>query len=138
MPVATLDYSVWSARYPALSDVVSETLAQSYWDEAGLFLDNTDASPVRDVRKRTILLGLIAAHLAQLGRSTADGGSDVVGRISAASEGSVSLSADMGPATNSQAWWVQTKWGAEFWSATAFLRTARYVPGFPQRFPVWP
>lgn len=138
MPVATLDYSVWSARYPALAEFTNAGLAQTYWDEAGFFLDNTDASPVRDLGKRRILLGLITAHLARLNQPASSGGSDVVGRISAASEGSVSLSADMGPVTGSQAWWVQTKEGAQYWAATAFLRTARYVPGFPQRFPVWP
>lgn len=138
MPVAALDYTAWSARYPALAAFVSNDLAQSYWDEAGLFLDNTEASPVQDVGRRAVLLGLITAHLAQLNRPAEAGGSDVVGRVSAASEGSVSLSADMGPVTASQAWWVQTKWGAESWAATVFLRRAIYVPGRPQRFPIWP
>ncbi|ASC05212.1 DUF4054 domain-containing protein [Acetobacter pasteurianus] len=138
MAIAQFDYTKWSARYPTLATYVDEDLGGALWDEAGLYLNNTDASPVQDVGRRGVLLGMITAHLAQLNLSAQQGGSDVVGRIASASEGSVSLSADMGPVTNAQAWWAQTKWGAAYWAATTFLRRARYVPGRPQPAWSWP
>lgn len=53
----------------------------------------------------------------------------IVGRIASATEGSVSVAAEYdAPPNASQAWLIQTKYGAEYWSATAKYRTARYVP----------
>lgn len=53
----------------------------------------------------------------------------LVGRITTARMGSLSVQADAGPVAGSQAWWLQTPYGAAFWAATTSLRTALYVPG---------
>lgn len=53
----------------------------------------------------------------------------LVGRITAARMGSLSVQADAGPVAGSQAWWLQTPYGAAFWAATTSLRIALYVPG---------
>ncbi|MCP1217085.1 DUF4054 domain-containing protein [Acetobacter orientalis] len=53
----------------------------------------------------------------------------LVGRITTARMGSLSVQADVGPVAGSQAWWLQTPYGAAFWAATTSLRTALYVPG---------
>ncbi|MFT8852533.1 DUF4054 domain-containing protein [Acetobacter orientalis] len=53
----------------------------------------------------------------------------LVGRITTARMGSLSVQADAGPVAGSQAWWLQTPYGAVFWAATTSLRTALYVPG---------
>lgn len=141
MPSVLFDVQVWQTRYPALFTTVGAEGAQACFDQASLFLANDDTSPVPDLTRRATLLGLITAHLAQLGFGVASPGTDqpaLVGRITSARMGSVAVEADMGPVTASQAWWVQTPYGAAYWAATAFLRTARYVPGFPQTSLSWP
>lgn len=129
MPVATLDYDQWSARYPALATHVSEGQASTYFVEAGLYLDNTEASPVQDANARGIYLGMLTAHIAQLNLPSSAGGSGAgsVGRVASAMRGSVSVGLDMGQQPGSAAWFLQTQYGAAFWQATAWLRTARYV-----------
>lgn len=141
MPSVLFDVQAWQTRYPALFTTVGAEGAQACFDQASLFLANDETSPVPDLTRRGLLLGLITAHLAQLGFGGAAPGTDqpaLVGRITSARMGSVAVEADMGPVTASQAWWVQTPYGAAYWAATASLRTARYVPGFPQTPLSWP
>jgi hypothetical protein len=124
------DYAAWSARFPELAPRVSQSLAQAYFDQdCPLYLDNTAASPVPDLGKRAALLNLIVAHIAALNAPQANGqaASPIIGRITSASEGSVSVQAEMGPASGTSAWWMQTQYGASFWQATVSLRTFRYV-----------
>lgn len=95
-----------------------------------MYLNNTDNSRVSDVGQRGVLLNMLTAHIAALNSGVnGNAPSGLVGRISSASQGSVSVSADMGPTTNSEAWYQQTKYGAAYWQATAPYRTAIYVPG---------
>ena len=122
MAVAAFDLAAFRARYPEFSAVADATLG-AYFLEAGLYLDNTDGSPVINLGTRLMLLNMLVAHIAALGAAA------LVGRISSASEGSVSVSADMGPVTGSSAWFLQTKYGSSFWQASARYRTFRYYPG---------
>jgi hypothetical protein len=126
MPSAVFDYYAWITRYPEFGDSVPPGLAAAYFDEATAYLDNTDCSPVADLTKRLRLLNMITAHIAAL---NGPGSSPLVGRISNASEGSVSVSADLTGTPAAAAWWMQTKYGAAFWEATKGLRTFRYFPG---------
>ena len=101
-----------------------------YFAEAGLYLDNTDASPVpynppSDVT-RLMLLNMITAHIAFLRKP---GASPLVGRVSNATEGSVSVATDVGQQSASAQFWLQSPYGFSYWQATASYRTARYVPG---------
>ena len=92
-------------------------------------MNNTDASYVTDLGIRQRLLFLVTAHLAAL--YSGIGGqpaSPLVGRVAQATEGTVNVSVDAGPVTASQAWWMQTKYGAAFWQASMRYRTMRYVP----------
>ena len=143
MPSALFDAQAWQPRYPALFATVGAEGAQACFDQASLFLANDETSPVSNLTRRASLLGLIAAHLAQLGFGASGTGNTpevpaLVGRITSARMGSVAVEADMGAVTAAQAWWAQTPYGATYWAATAFLRTARYVPGFPQTPLSWP
>jgi hypothetical protein len=95
---------------------------------------------VQDVNQRALLLNMLTAHLAALyagvnGQSP----SPLVGRINTATEGSVSVGAAMDGVPGTAAWFLQTKYGASFWQATARYRTMRYVPGrsWPASGP-WP
>jgi len=125
MAVAVFDYAVWAARYPEQAASVDATLAGAYFAEAGLYLNNTDASVVSDVAIRLVLLNMLVAHIAIL-NGAARGG--LVGRVASATEGSVTISAEM-EAPGTAGWYAQTAPGLAFWQATATYRTARYVPG---------
>jgi hypothetical protein len=143
MAVVTFDPVGFLARYPEFQSVNQATL-QAYFNEATIYLNNTDSSLVTDASvggQRYMMLNMITAHIAAL-NSGVNGvaPSSLVGRIDQASEGSVSVHADMGLVAGSQAWWMQTKYGAAYWAASAAYRTMRYIPGssIPQGFPTWP
>jgi hypothetical protein len=126
MAIVKFDPDAFIARYPQF-DAVSAATLQAYFDEAGLYLNNTDASVVSDVQERGLLLNMLAAHIATLNATAATGG--LVGRVTSATEGSVTVTVDYGAVTNSQAWYAQTPYGANYWAATAKYRTMRYVRG---------
>lgn len=130
--VASFNYTVWVARYPEFSGV-SSGLAQQYWDEATLYLRNDGSGPVCDVAQRTVLLNMLTAHIAQVYALTAASQpvSTVVGRVSDATEGSVTVGTDNQYPPGTAQWYQQTKYGASFWAATVRWRTMRYVPGNP-------
>ncbi len=122
--------------FPEFTGRVAAPQATGFFARAGLMLPNSDTGPVADPATRTAMLYLVTAHMAQLHGSIApgQGPSGLVGRVSSAGEGSVSVSADMGPVTAQSAYWLQTPYGAEFWQAMAPYRLgARYVP--PPRRP---
>lgn len=139
MAVAVFDYAAWGLRYPELKGAVGPDLAASYFAEAGLYLDNTDCSPVADVTVRGLLLNMLVSHIAVLsGALEADGKpSGMVGRVSSATEGSVSVSFDTGLAPGTAAWFQQTSYGLSFWQATKPYRMARYVPAQPYLTDPW-
>lgn len=129
MGVVTFNYALWAATYPALAAKVPEPLATRYFAQATLYLDNTDCSPVTDVDQRAVLLDMLVAHIAALNGATAAGEAGLVGRISSVTEGSVTISADMNVAAGTEAWYMQTPWGAQYWAATVGYRSGFYVPG---------
>lgn len=139
MCIVVFSQSAFLARYPEFS--ANAAALQGYFDEATLYVNNTEQSVVQDCAQRAVLLNMATAHIAALyGPSNGQAASPLVGRINSATEGSVSVSTDMGPVTNSQAWWLQTKYGASFWAATASLRAFRYrrgrsYPAPPQPLP---
>lgn len=129
MAVAIFDYVRWVTAYPEFAKVTEEQ-ANELFEMATLYLDNTDGSPVVDVNRRLMLLNIVTAHLAALGPGVNGvAGSGLVGRITSASEGSVSVSVDAGTAEGIANWFMQTKYGAAFWWATQRFRLFRYVPG---------
>lgn len=137
-PVVTFVPADFRAAY---SDFAACTDGQliGWFGRAALLFSNTTSNPAFcavGVSGMTTLMYLLTAHIAWLnaprdlnGNPAATGvpASPLVGRIDQASEGSVSVHADMGDATAgspSQPWYMQTKYGAEYWAATAQFRTA--------------
>lgn len=142
MAVAVFDYAKWAAMFPYLAAPtggVTEQIASGFFTVAELLLANDDCSPITDTDKRVTFLNYIVAHLARLaGYPIAAGGSaapdGMVGRVSGATEGTVSISSDYGTVSQSAAWWLQTPEGATFWQMTKFLRSARYIAPPPRNF----
>jgi len=120
MAIVTFYPTAFVARYPEFS-AVSSTMLTSFFGEAEIYLNNTDTSRVKDVGLRGTLLNKIVAHIAKLEMI------DLVGRISAAAEGSVTATTKMGTIEpNTAAWWNQTKYGASYWSAIRAYRSFSY------------
>jgi hypothetical protein len=133
--IAIFDPAAWVARYPEFGSV-TPAQAQGYFDEAVLYLRNDGSGPVRDdlVGVQLMLLNMLTAHIAELNRLTSNGHavSQLVGRIDSASQGAVSVHAEMDVPAGSGQWFAQTKYGASFWAASAAYRAFRYRPG-PRR-----
>lgn len=130
MGVVTLDTPTFRAMYPEFSNV-TDTQLPYLFSQATDYLNNTEFSLVDDVDKRERLLYLLVAHLAYLrfGNNKGNGGSGLVGRINSASEGSVSVSTDIGQVEFRFAWYAQSPYGMDFWQATKVYRMANYYPG---------
>lgn len=136
--VVVFDYTAWATRYPALAQAVAQDQAQACFEQATLYLANTPASPVRDLARRAVLLGLLVAHIATLELPQAQGGqAGLVGRVASATQGSVTVSTAYATLGERAAWFAQTAYGAAFWAATRGLRQARYVPDSRRRMPPW-
>jgi hypothetical protein len=129
MGIVVFDPAAFIARYPEFASV-SSTLLQAYFTEATIYMANTDDSRVQDVAQRGVLLNMLVAHIAAINAGVnGQPASPLVGRVNAASEGSVSVGTDMGAVPFTAAWFMQTKYGTSFWQATARYRTMQYVPG---------
>ena len=122
--------------YPEFSALTSAQ-GNGYFLRASLYFANDTGSPAYADGNMAALLYLLTSHIAWLncpkdanGNPAATGtlASQLVGRISSASEGSVSVQTEWnGKPGSFEAWMIQTKYGAEFWTMTAQYRTARYL-----------
>lgn len=149
---ATFDYAAWVARYPEFASILEPTAA-AYFAEAGIYWRNDGTGPVSTTAIQSLLLNMLTAHIAWLNSprdaqgnpaATGEPAPGLVGRVNSATEGSVSVQVDYGaPATGSEAWFIQSRYGVAFWQATAAYRTMRYrarpqivVDGLYN--PIWP
>lgn len=132
MAIAKFDYNLWVACFPELSQV-NEAMAGMFFRTAEIMLNNTDTSMVSDATVRLDMLNYIVAHIASLrgyptkaGKTASPSG--VVGRISNATEGSVSVGTtlDLSGDSNSAAFWTQTQYGMIFWKMIAPYRGFKY------------
>lgn len=123
MGVVVFDAAAFKARYSDFS-TTDDSLLAAYFNEATLILDNTDQSKVTNLVERQILLWLLTAHIGTLAKQPAG----LVGRLSNATEGSVSTGMQYNSSLYSQ-WYDQTKYGAEYWAMTAKYRQMRYKVG---------
>lgn len=131
------NYATWVATYPMFSTLSEAQIVNGVLPIAEIYWRNDGTGPATTEAQQTNILGLIVAHVCQLmygvnGKPP----SGLVGRISDATEGSVSVSADF-PTTPNNAWFMQTAFGALFWQATSVYRTMRYVPGPRRVFSPW-
>lgn len=127
MGIVVFDPAAFKVAYPQFVTVPDGQLT-NYFNLATMYLSNTECSIVTDVAKRSTLLSLLVAHIGFLSGALNPGGvPGLVGRVSGATEGSVSVTTDF-PANPNGAWFNQTSWGAMFWQATLSLRSFRYRP----------
>jgi hypothetical protein len=127
--------AAFKISYPAFA-TVDDSVLQGYFDLATLFLNNRCGSRVANGTIRERLLNLIVAHLAALfSGENGQPRTGVVGRLASATEGTVTgqfqYSSEV---SESEAFWIQTQYGATYWALTATYRTAVYVPNARRAF----
>ena len=139
--VVSFSYAAWIALFPQFGASTPEFTALTEQQVVGVILPlaeqycrNDGGGPVTNANVQTQLLNLMVAHIAQLlFGSSRQPASSVVGRVSNASEGSVAVSVEF-PTTPTNAWYVQTQYGAAYWQLILPYRLGRYVPKVtPQR-----
>ena len=125
MGIVLFNAAAFRMRYPEMEQAADGQM-EMWFTQAESIVNNTDCSIVTNLKEREMLLMLLMRHFAALDERAAQGG--LVGRISSATEGSVSVGADMGGVSGNAAWYMQTPWGASYWQLTAKYRRFRYVP----------
>src|ERR1035441_6967557 len=138
--VVVFDPAAFIVLYPSFATVATAALNFNFL-QATLMLNNTCGSSVCDAPTRELLLGLLTAHItALLNGVNGQGLSGLVGRITDATEGTVSVSAEMAVQTTSLyvASLSQTQWGMMFLAATVRFRSMRYVAAPPRNYGPWP
>lgn len=130
MAIVELKIATFRAMFPEFSNIADDLLPYLF-DQATDYLDNTEMSLVAQRDKRERLLYLLMAHLAYMryGDKDGKGGSGMVGRVSSASEGSVSVSSELGQIEFRNAWYTLSPYGMDYWKATKVYRMATYYPG---------
>jgi hypothetical protein len=131
MATVTFDPVAFVAEYPEFTSVTNTRMQSMFTIAEQSILDNTDNSPVMDINYRTQLFYMLVAHLLLIfGTPTAPANANNAppGRLSSATEGSVSTAFEyILPAGSAMApWFVQTKYGAMYWTLTARFRSAVY------------
>lgn len=125
MGTVAFDVAAFRARYPEFA-ASSDAFLTACFGEAGLYLTNGDGSPVQSLTRRALLLNMLTAHIAALSGGGTGSGAAPVGRVSSATEGSVSIATEFA-APGSAAWFAQTQYGIAYWQATLRWRSFRYI-----------
>jgi Protein of unknown function (DUF4054) len=126
--IVTFDPVAFAAAFPAFATVPGAALTANF-NLATLQLENDCCSAVCDAPTRASLLNLITAHItALLNGVNGQPPQGVVGRISQAQQGSVSVQTEFESESEAAAYYAQTPWGLQYWQSTLRWRTAHYIP----------
>ena len=133
-PPVTFDPTGFVALYPEFA-ALTPTQLTAYFSEACLYCSNDVCNPAWGAGVLPQLLNMLTAHVAWL-RAPTSGGlpaaqgaapSSLVGRITSATEGTVSVGTTADYPPGSAQWYTSTTYGAAYWAATAQFRTMRFV-----------
>lgn len=136
--IVVFDIDDFRSRYPDLADI-SDTTLSAIFDEAASEYGNTDATslfdynPDKQIYKRKWFLYAVVCHLATLQQWQKNGQQ---GRLSSASQGSVSTSFDLLKANNFTGdWWCQTLCGQSAWRMLQSVTKGGRFYGFSHNHP---
>jgi hypothetical protein len=126
--------TAFKAAFPAFATIPDVALEMNF-GFAELQINNTYCSVVCDVGTRANLLNLVTAHItALLNGVNGQAPTGLVGRVSGATQGSVSVQTDFKAESEAASYFAQTPWGALFWQLSVRYRTARYIAPCNERF----
>jgi hypothetical protein len=136
--VAVFNYELWNANYREFSNV-TQVQAQLFWNEACLQFRNDGGGPIDDPTMQATLLNMLTAHIAFVRVGTngnpSPASQGLVGRVSSATQGSVSISTDLPQLPGTAAYYATSPYGLAFFNATAPFRTMNYRANQGRRFP---
>jgi hypothetical protein len=129
MPAVAWNQAAFETAFPSFAPASSPAYPQ-LWVEAGFIVNNSGSGLISDVTELTLCLNLLTAHLAtlQLGPDGGNSGepSGIVGRVTNAQQGTVSVAASMGNTVKyDDAFFLQTQYGARFLQVIARFRGFR-------------
>jgi hypothetical protein len=140
-PPFAFSLDTWIAMFPEFTQI-TQPYGQAYWNNATLICANSCTNPAAGDGNLQALLYWLTSHFAWLqsardangnpvvaGTAGAQAPSPLVGRISDATEGSVSVATEWNASDPSalENFLTQTKYGAAYWAMTSQYRTARYL-----------
>lgn len=136
-PPVTFVFQTWVAGFPEFS-TLTPAQGQAYFNDATMICANSATNQINRDGNLAALLYWLTSHFAWLkcpkdanGNPAATGQvNQLVGRISSATEGSVTVQTEWemgGDANALEKFLAQTKYGATYWAMTAQYRTARYL-----------
>jgi hypothetical protein len=120
-------------QYPQFANISQSLVQGDILTTAEQFCRNDGGGPVYIFSLQTTLLNLMVAHICALfyPSGSSAGPSGIVGRIDSATEGSVSVHAEMPVGNNPDvAWYQQTPYGSAFYKLMPKL--GRYYPRLRQ------
>jgi len=138
-PPVVFSFSTFTGLFPEFSGLTQGQATAYFTRATGSMIANSCSNPANNDGNLSYLIYLVTAHVAWLncpkdtnGQPTGPSGTpstDQVGRVSNATQGSVSVTLDWpgSDPTAQEKYFAQTKYGAEYWAATAQYRTARYL-----------
>ncbi len=138
MAKVKFDYDLFCGQFPHIKLPSMGELA-GLWELAEAYVGNDQNSPIpydpdNGVHTRRVALYLALAHLIQLRQLTANSG--LAGRITSATEGSVTVSVEAYTANSLNAqWWSQTNEGAQYWMLTAAYRLGGRLYAYKESHP---
>ena len=139
--IIQFNFQQWQSMFSPHFDKVEPGIAQNYFEMATQYCRNDGGGPIgatswgwnsavfaqSAIQTQTNILYLLTAHIARL-LSDRGGEANIVGRITNASEGSVSVGAENQYPPGTAQWFQQTQYGAMAWQAMLPYRTMRYKP----------
>jgi hypothetical protein len=139
MGPVVFDFPTWIGIFPEFTPL-NPTLGNAYFIRAtGGIVDNSPTSRLLQDGNLSYLVYLATSHIAWLncpkdasGNPSASGApaSPLVGHIGQAAEGSVNVTIDWpldASSDSMEKYLAQSKYGVEYWAATAQYRTAQYA-----------
>ena len=132
--------SAFLALFPQFSGLTSDQLTTLVLPIAELYCRNDGGGPVSTAATQSSLLNLMVAHVATLmfpPLASPAGAVPAVGRLSSASQGSVSVALEF-PQNPNDAWFNTTQYGSAFRAATSAYRTMRYIRAPRRPLNPWP
>jgi hypothetical protein len=137
-PPVTFDFDTWVAMFPEFA-ALTPGQGQAYFYRASGLCANSCSNPMFGDGVLPYRLYLLTSHFAWLSCPRDDSGnpaatgqpaSALVGRISSATEGSVTVQTELEMGSDTSAWeaeLTQTKYGLEYLAKLAPYRTAVYL-----------
>lgn len=127
--VVTFVPADWKAQFPEFA-YLSDQQATNYFNMATGVQRNDGGGPICVASVQLNMLNVLTAHVAALFAPTSSGAqpSPIVGRISDATQGSVSVGTQNDYPPGTVQWFQQTRYGSMWYVMSAPYRTMRYVP----------